>query len=201
MAHARRLPEGFECIEQLSDSPVSGVDIIRSDVFPNLVEIELDSGAENVAAHARGFRRCSDLRCNRERVAIGSTTSPRSRAARRRPSSPLNSASWTARAGVVLLQKPQGFPDDLACRVVAARLNFCADELFELRGKRDVHGKALLSVTLAVITNIVNLRYCIFGIAPGSPSSPARPGRIAFKHAKIHSGVQKGTLSRAYPFT
>src|ERR1039458_2667608 len=49
-----------------------------------------------IGAHARGFRRWWLLCCNRARAAAGSTTAPRSRAAQRRPSSRLNSASWVA---------------------------------------------------------------------------------------------------------
>src|ERR1035437_17736 len=54
--------------------------------------------ADNVARHARFFRRSSDLRWSRERASAGSTCSPRSSAAKRRPSSLLNSPSWAARA-------------------------------------------------------------------------------------------------------
>jgi hypothetical protein len=38
VAHARRFSEGFEGIEQLPDPAVGGVEVIRGDIFPNVVE-------------------------------------------------------------------------------------------------------------------------------------------------------------------
>jgi hypothetical protein len=51
----------------------------------------------DAAAHAPGLRRCSDVLRIRARAWAGSVVSPRSKAARRRPSSALNSASWAVR--------------------------------------------------------------------------------------------------------
>jgi hypothetical protein len=94
VSHAGSLSEGFKRIEKFFDPVVGSVDIVRSDVFPNIVQIEVRINADDEAAHARGFRRSPDLRRNRARASAGSTLSPRSReAARRLPSSPLNSAS------------------------------------------------------------------------------------------------------------
>src|ERR1019366_10581120 len=98
VADARHAPNGFKRIEQLCDPLIGGVNAVGGDILPNIVEVESRIGTENVIAHLRGFRRCSDLRRNLSRVAAGSTDSPRSRAARRRPSSSLNCASWAARA-------------------------------------------------------------------------------------------------------
>jgi hypothetical protein len=44
VAHPRCKPEGFKRIEQFSDPAVGGFDVIRSDVFPNLVKIEVRIG-------------------------------------------------------------------------------------------------------------------------------------------------------------
>ena len=43
VAHPRRMPEGFKRIEQFSGPAIGGFDVIGSDVFPNLVEIEAAS--------------------------------------------------------------------------------------------------------------------------------------------------------------
>src|ERR1035438_7108440 len=95
---ARHASNGFERIEQLRDPLIGGVNAVGRDILPDVVEIEIRTGTENVIAHGRGFRRCSDLRRNLARAATGSTVSPRSRAARRRPSSSLNAPAFAARA-------------------------------------------------------------------------------------------------------
>jgi len=51
-----------------------------------------------------------------------------SRAAKRRPEFPVELGQLGSPSRVVLFQKPQRFPDDLARRVVAARIHFGADE-------------------------------------------------------------------------
>jgi hypothetical protein len=98
VSHAGGLAEGLKRIEQFFDPAIGGVDIVRRDELPDIVQIEFRINAENVTAYARGFRRSTDLRCNRARASAGSTVSPRSSEARRRPSSSLNSASCAARA-------------------------------------------------------------------------------------------------------
>lgn len=60
--------------------------------------------------HARGFPRSTDLRCNQTRASTGSTVSPRSREAGRRPSSSLNSANWAARAGSLKCRQWLAYP-------------------------------------------------------------------------------------------
>jgi hypothetical protein len=59
--------------------------------------------------------------------------------------------------GIVFFQKAKGFAHDLARGVVAAGFDFGADELFQFRGKGDVHGRLLLASTLAGIAKIVNV--------------------------------------------
>jgi hypothetical protein len=60
--HAGSAPEGFKRIEQFADPSVGGVDTVRSNVLPDIVQIEARIYAEDVAAHATGFRRSADLR-------------------------------------------------------------------------------------------------------------------------------------------
>jgi hypothetical protein len=55
VAQARCLPEGFERIEQLSDPAIGGVEVVRGDVLPNLVEIEVRIGAEDVTRSRAGL--------------------------------------------------------------------------------------------------------------------------------------------------
>jgi hypothetical protein len=64
------LPEGFKRIKQLSDPAIGGVDVVRGDVFPNLVEIELGSGTEDNRSRAwlpalLGFALQSGASCGR----------------------------------------------------------------------------------------------------------------------------------------
>src|SRR5665213_3887373 len=81
--HAWGLSEQFKCIEQFFDPAIGSIDIVRSDVFPDIVQIEISVNTEDVAAHVRGLRRSPDLRFNRARASPGSTVSPRSNDARR----------------------------------------------------------------------------------------------------------------------
>jgi hypothetical protein len=84
VAHPGSLPEDFKGLEQFLDPSVGRLGAVRGNVFPNFVQIRIRIDTENVAVHARVFRRSADLRCNRARARTGSTVSPRSRAARRR---------------------------------------------------------------------------------------------------------------------
>src|SRR4030095_16002818 len=45
---------------------------------------------------------------------------------------------WADTGRIVLLEKPQCFPDDLARRVVPARFHFGGDEFLQVRGERDI---------------------------------------------------------------
>src|ERR1019366_2020583 len=98
MAYTRCACEGFERIKQLSGPAVGRVDVVGGDVFPYFIEVEIGIDAENIPRHGFGFRRSRDFRWSFARDSAGSTFSPRSSEANRRPSSRLNSASWLARA-------------------------------------------------------------------------------------------------------
>ena len=52
------------------DPMVGSVDIVRSDVLPDVVQIEVRIDAKDVPTHARGFQRSPDLRCKRARDLI-----------------------------------------------------------------------------------------------------------------------------------
>ena len=58
-------------IEQLGDPAVGGVNAVGGNIFPDVLKIQDCLCAENVVAHARGFRRCSDLRSRRARASAG----------------------------------------------------------------------------------------------------------------------------------
>jgi hypothetical protein len=60
----------LEGIEQLCDPVVGGFDAIGGDVLPYRLKVEERSGARNVFAHERGFRRCSDFLWSRTRDRI-----------------------------------------------------------------------------------------------------------------------------------
>ena len=61
VTHSRSSPQRLEGIEESPYPAVGGVDVVRGDVFPDVVKVQLRFGAENVAAQARFFRRSSDL--------------------------------------------------------------------------------------------------------------------------------------------
>jgi hypothetical protein len=58
---------------------------------------------------------------------------------------------------IMFFQQPERLPDYFAGGVVAARFHLGAHEFLKLGGKRDVHGYAPFSLTLASISKIVNL--------------------------------------------
>jgi hypothetical protein len=60
---------------------------------------------------------------------------------------------------VVLFKQPKCFPDHFTRGVVAAGFDFGAYEFLELGRKGDIHGVNSYFVTLALIAEIVNLRY------------------------------------------
>src|SRR5215469_14612501 len=60
---------------------------------------------------------------------------------------------------VVFFQEPQGFPDNLACGVVAAGFYFGADELLQFGRKGNIHYKNSSPSRLRFITKNVNLRH------------------------------------------
>jgi hypothetical protein len=86
--------------------------------------------ADNVARHARFFRRSSDLRWSRERG-----QSPTERF--------VELAQLDGAGLLVFLQKAEGFPNDFASGVVAARLNLVVNECFQFGGERNVHKQPL----------------------------------------------------------
>lgn len=87
VAHPRALPQGFKRIKQSGYLAIRRVNVVLRDIFPDLIQVRLRAAAKNIAAHAPGFRRASDLRLSLPRASSGSTRSPRSSASSRRPSS------------------------------------------------------------------------------------------------------------------
>lgn len=110
VAHARRFPKGLKCIEQLSDPPIGGVDVIRRDIFPNLVEHRSECSRSRSRLPALlGFALQSgtrDGRVNHFAAVEGGKTAPKF---------PVEVGQLGGASGVVLLQKPQGLTDDFAC--------------------------------------------------------------------------------------
>src|SRR5208282_5396355 len=98
VTHTGVLCESLKGVEELRRHAVCGIEAIRRDVAPEIIQVLLGIAPKNVVTHARCFRRPSDFRRRRARTSVGSTRSPRSREARRRPSSWLNSVSCSTRA-------------------------------------------------------------------------------------------------------
>ena len=95
MAYARRVANGVKRVEQFGYPPVGGVDIILGDIVPDAIQVAVGIPTEDITRQVLAFRCSSDLRLSRARATAGETCWPRSSVSRRRPSSWLNSASWT----------------------------------------------------------------------------------------------------------
>ena len=74
-------------VEELVDPAVGGCNVVLGDVLPDLVQVQIGAGAEDVRVHAMRLRRSLDFCSNRARAASGLTRSPRSKEANLAPSS------------------------------------------------------------------------------------------------------------------
>ena len=78
-------PKRIESVEQLPDPAIGSFDVVRSGVFPGIIQIKVGISAEGVAAHPADFRHSVDFRCDRARASTGSILSPRFSASSSRP--------------------------------------------------------------------------------------------------------------------
>ncbi len=93
MPHTGIPCESFKRIEEPCALAVRRMNALFGDVVPSIIQVLFRVAAKNVTAQACRFRRSCDFRWRRVRTSAGSTLSPRSKEAKRRPSSWLNSAS------------------------------------------------------------------------------------------------------------